>query len=602
MSLSSPTAERPTSPAGPPAPVRRRRGAGDARRKTALVLVGLLALGSAAGLMRGLTSCAPTAPTAEKARPLTAAEAQRLAGMRRQNYRDGRVGLRIELGRPGRQTRLAGWIDWHRSALSLAVAGPTAASDGLVQAAPGLIATRTADPKQPATAVAAGAASAPTTASGPTTAPTTASGTGPTAAGDSGAASAPPAAGAPTGASAAGSATARPAATPNGGAVAVRDAPEPPARLPADRWRARPLRAPTGAAAPLDTLVSLLFTVASPEPDSADVLAQSESRWLARDTDGDTKLDVLLGPAVPPAGPPATPTTTPSQTPGGITTTLAPPTSLASMGGAVRYWLDADSRLHRFEALFGPDLPVRVRLLRDQAQPFALAQPLGGAPITPRSVTVAEGRTLAHLRQRDRATGGGAVRVTLPTVDGGVRQATGWLDWRTTVAYLMVHDPDRPGPAALLRADAAGVATRKAPKTAAAKAPKGAAPPLPPPRNQAWAFADWAHQRDAGGTYDLHLLINEALSLSARGTDDAAAARKAARWLRADLIGGTRTAVYEIPKPAEKGVAAGQARMRYWVDRDGVLRRLELRTRSGAFARLDIEPGTVPVLSRVPLA
>lgn len=563
MSLSSRTAERPATAPGQPGAGRRRLGSGGRRRKTALVLAGLLTLGSAAGLMRGLTSCG--AAPAGKARPLSVSEAQRLAGMRVQNYRDARVGLRIELGKPGRQTRFAGWIDWERRALSLGVAGPTTESDGLIQAAPGLIAARSADPRLPATKVAAVSRPAPGSASG--RAPGKAPGRAP--------ASTPP-------------------AGSSGGAVAVREAAEPPARLPTDRWRARPLGAPTGAARPLDTLVSLLFTVAAPKPDAAGPLARSEARWLGRDTVDGVGVDVLLGPAVPPAAPPATraPRTPAAGTP------AVSPTSLAAMGGAVRYWVDGASRLYRFDALFGPDLPVRVELRRDQGRSFALAAPLGGAPITPRAVTVAEGATLAKLRQRDRATGGGRVRITLPTVDGGVRRASGWLDWRATVAYLMIQDPDRPGAAALLRADATGVATRRAPTKAARP---NELPPTPPPRDRSWSFAAWADQRDAGGTYDLDLLVNEALSLSARDRDDAAAARRAARWLRADVIGGGTATVYEIPKPVERGTAPGQARLRYWLDRDGVLRRLELRTRSGAFAQLDISPADVPTLGRVPL-
>jgi hypothetical protein len=188
------------------------------------------------------------------------------------------------------------------------------------------------------------------------------------------------------------------------------------------------------------------------------------------------------------------------------------------------------------------------------------------------------------------------VQITLPTADGGIREADGWIDWRATVAYLVIRDPDRPGATALVRADAAGVASRPAPK----RTPKGL-PPIPPPRETAWSFSDWSRQRDAGGTYDMDLLVNEALSLAARAREDATELRRAARWLRVDSIGKTKTIVYELPKPVERMAPAGQARMRYWLDADGVLRRLELRTRSGAFAQLDLTDDTVPTLRRVPL-
>jgi hypothetical protein len=57
--------------------------------------------------------------------------------------------------------------------------------------------------------------------------------------------------------------------------------------------------------------------------------------------------------------------------------------------------------------------------------------------------------------------------------------------------------------------------------------------------------------------------------------------------------------VYEILKPAERGIQRGHARFRYWVDEEGGLRRVELRTRAGSFAQLDIAPGDVPTLPHV---
>jgi hypothetical protein len=78
--------------------------------------------------------------------------------------------------------------------------------------------------------------------------------------------------------------------------------------------------------------------------------------------------------------------------------------------------------------------------------------------------------------------------------------------------------------------------------------------------------------------------------------------RARATRLRADELRSRPVAVYEVPKLAERGVGPGQARMRYWLGRDGVLRRLELRTRGGGFAQLDIVPARVPPLPMITAA
>jgi hypothetical protein len=52
---------------------------------------------------------------------------------------------------------------------------------------------------------------------------------------------------------------------------------------------------------------------------------------------------------------------------------------------------------------------------------------------------------------------------------------------------------------------------------------------------------------------------------------------------------------------ADRGVDVVEVRtartvLRYWIDRSGLLRRLELRTRPGTWAQLDLRPGPVPRL------
>jgi hypothetical protein len=270
------------------------------------------------------------------------------------------------------------------------------------------------------------------------------------------------------------------------------------------------------------------------------------------------------------------------------------------MGGAVRYWLDGRARVHRFEALLARDLPVRVELLRDDRTVPAAIAALGGRAVTPRGITRREAGTLSQLRLRNRDAGGGAVRMTLPTPDGATH-ATGWVDWRDTVAYLRLTGPGHPRGGMLLRADRFGIAIRPAATRDRRDRPAAGddrrnRPPLPPP-NDGWRLDRWSTRGDARGTFDVDLLLNELLTLGSPVRDRVRPLRAHAGWLREDELRGRPVAVYELPKPAERGVRPGQARLRYWVGRAGVLRRLELRTRSGGFAQLDVVPGRTPQLA-----
>jgi hypothetical protein len=312
----------------------------------------------------------------------------------------------------------------------------------------------------------------------------------------------------------------------------------------------------------------LLFLLASKEPDVPELLARSQARWLREDRAGGLPVDVLLGPAVPPSRPPAG-------------------SSLAELGGAVQYWLDGQARLHRLAALLAPGTQVRVELDRQDRTAPPVLDLLGGAATDPRPVTAAELATLAGLRQRIQAAGGGRVTVVVPTAEATVR-GTGWLDWHRPVVYLARTRDGAPD--GLLWADRAGVATRPGEPAG------GGRPPVPAPAGADWRRSRWSERGDRHGGFDLDLLLHEALAL-AGGERTPVGPLRPARWLRADRAGGARVDVYEVPRPVESGVAPGGARLRYWVDRSsGVLRRLEIRTRTGGFGQLDLDPGPVPYL------
>jgi hypothetical protein len=215
---------------------------------------------------------------------------------------------------------------------------------------------------------------------------------------------------------------------------------------------------------------------------------------------------------------------------------------------------------------------------------------LGGRPVTPRAVTGAEAGTLALLRQRNRAAGGGTVSLVLPAANGSVLTASGWLDWRNGVAYLAVTDPARAKERLLVRADRTGVSTL-------AGVPRGTddRPPMPMPRGE-WRRTLWPARVDTAKLTDIDLLINELLSLAGPARDSPEPLRRTASWLRAGRLVGAPVTGFEMPEPTER-VPRGHARLRYWIGDDGVLRRLEVRTRAG-FGQLDVHVGPVPYLSR----
>lgn len=538
----------------------------------ALTLLGCLAVGSGTGLTGGLISCSPQ-PSPETVRPLSGAEAQRLAIMRVTNYRDGRAGLHATIGPPGAETEVTGGVDWGRQLVYLTVGGSGAGEyRGLLQSVPGLVATRPADP--PATSPEPGG-SPPTDITPP------------------------------------------PELTPPPGLT------PPPVLPPGDGWRVRRWDTSDPTNSPLDSFLALVFAAAADRPDRPEALERSEARWLGTDHAGGARVDVLLGPAVP-------------QSTWDVERSSPAPTSLAAMGGAVRYWLDADARLHRLEALLGENVAAQVDLDRSAKPELRAVAALGGAPVRPRPVTSGEAEQLAEVPATNRARGGATISLAVPTLPATDLQpgtgpavnlrGAGWVDWYSDIAYLTVHEIDEPSREMLLRADPIGVAMRSTTGRATddGPAPTGTTPgtgrtepepaerarsgkpddtelpPLPPPTERNWAYLEWRDRADNLGGLDIDLLVGEAFAMGDRAADDAARLRRSAVWLRRDVVHGTKVTVFEMPKAPEAGTPRGQARMRYWIDSTGLLRRLELRTRTGAFAQLDLFPGEVPALPWVP--
>ena len=93
---------------------------------------------------------------------------------------------------------------------------------------------------------------------------------------------------------------------------------------PSGEWQLRALQVPGGE---LDTALALVLGLGNDRPDNAQLLRQSDARWLRTDTVDGRPVDVFEGPHA-----------------AGRTATAAP---------HLRYWVGDDARLHRVEAWIG---------------------------------------------------------------------------------------------------------------------------------------------------------------------------------------------------------------------------------------------------------
>ncbi|WBB80097.1 hypothetical protein O7606_01495 [Micromonospora sp. WMMD882] len=321
----------------------------------------------------------------------------------------------------------------------------------------------------------------------------------------------------------------------------------PPLTPPDDGWRIR--RPPDRP--PLAALLDLLFALSADRPDPAAPL-RSGARRTGGDTVGGAPVDVLQVPGV----------------------------SHPLPGDGTRYWVDRDARLRRMATWLPGRIPVTVELDRADRPPLRPVDPLGGRPGLPRELTGAEADRLARMPARNREVGGVALDLAVPTGAGANLRGAGWLDWTAGVAYLAAGDLDAPDVRTLARYDRTGGVTRAQVPTGDAD-PAGR-PPLPPPGDAPWS-------RSGPGVGELDRLVQAALRA---GRSPAPPGR--ATWQRQDSADGRQVDVIEL--------VAADTVLRYWIDRTGLLRRLESRAPSGAWARLALTQSPVPWLPPAPAA
>ncbi|GAA2998364.1 hypothetical protein [Actinokineospora diospyrosa] len=121
---------------------------------------------------------------------------------------------------------------------------------------------------------------------------------------------------------------------------------EPPVAPPGSGWHRRPLNT---SGSSLDSALLIALSLGNDRPDNAELLPQNGAMWVRGDQVSGRTVDVMAGPAA-----------------------RAKP----GTAGNVRYWVDADSALHRVEAdVASEPQPVVIDL---NTRPYVPVQPAPG--------------------------------------------------------------------------------------------------------------------------------------------------------------------------------------------------------------------------------
>ncbi len=178
---------------------------------------------------------------------------------------------------------------------------------------------------------------------------------------------------------------------------------------------------------------------------------------------------------------------------------------------------------------------------------------------SPRPLTTAESERLAVIRFNAYDEGTRALQLQLYGTPEPLR-LTGWVDYRTPVAYARIHSSDGSEELGLVHWDRATKASRPAPLPD---------PVLPPPAD-GWQSSPLNHEQ---AVFDTALAMVVQLGMD-RPDNPLLLAQSDARWLRTDQVGDVAVDVMTGPTPEGAPDEAG-SRLRYWVDATGNLLRLE---------------------------
>ncbi len=178
----------------------------------------------------------------------------------------------------------------------------------------------------------------------------------------------------------------------------------------------------------------------------------------------------------------------------------------------------------------------------------------------PRSLTIPEAERLALVRFTNYTTGISAFTASVPS-PGGKLVLDGRVDFVNHLGYAGMRTDGRDDQSSqgLVQWNLGRMAFAMSPSTRAVD-------PVP--------VVDWQVRdlQERGSELDgaLRLLVNLG---SDRPENAQLVLQSSARWLRSERIGDTTVDVFEGPKQKD----AAQARLRYWLDSDGKLRRLEAK-------------------------
>ncbi|WP_330277209.1 hypothetical protein OG205_16935 [Lentzea sp. NBC_00516] len=179
---------------------------------------------------------------------------------------------------------------------------------------------------------------------------------------------------------------------------------------------------------------------------------------------------------------------------------------------------------------------------------------------TPRPLSIQEAERLALVRFSNYTTGISAFTASVPS-PGGRIVLDGRVDFVNHLGYAGMRTDGREDAVSqgLLQWNLGRMAFATSPSTTAVE-------PVP--------VVDWRVRalRERGSELDgaLRLLVNLG---SDRPENPQLLLQSTARWLRPDKIGDAAVDVFEGPRQKD----AADARLRYWLDQDGKLRRLEAR-------------------------
>jgi len=182
----------------------------------------------------------------------------------------------------------------------------------------------------------------------------------------------------------------------------------------------------------------------------------------------------------------------------------------------------------------------------------------------PRGLSTTEAERLALVRFTNYTAKNAKFSGSVPS-PGGKLLLTGRIDFVAHLGYAAMRTDGR--------ADLAsgGLVQWNLTRMAFHGAPDAVAVDPPPAENwQLRALQKTGSELDGA----LRLLVN----LAADRPDNAQLLQQStARWLRSDTVDGVAVDVLEGPKQDGRPATADDARLRYWVDADGGLRRVEAR-------------------------